>query len=252
MLSDLRYRLQRLVAFAPALLPSSCALCGASGRDTVCDGCHEQFFGKRTRRCRRCALPIEGNDRETAGNDALCGACLRDPPAFDATIVAVDYAPPVDQLVLALKFGGRLALAPLFARALRDAILDVPQQERSLPTRMTAVPLGERRLIERGFNQAHEIAKPLSRALGIPLARKLVIRRRDTQAQSLLHPDERHENIRGAFIMSDDAGHIDGEHVGVVDDVMTTGQTLGELAATLKCAGAARVTNIVFARTLPR
>lgn len=253
MLSDLRYRLQRLAANVPALLPSSCALCGATGGDAICDGCHAQFFGKRTHRCRQCALPIEGIAGELTEGDALCGACLHDPPPFDATVVATDYAPPIDQLVLALKFGGRLALAPLFARALRDAVLNAPQRAHGLPTRLSAVPLGERRLIERGFNQAHEIARPLARALGIPLSTRLVIRQRDTQAQSLLHPDERHENIRGAFAMAgSDLGHIEGEHVGIVDDVMTTGQTLAELAATLKRAGAARVTNIVFARTLPR
>ena len=87
-------------------------------------------------------------------------------PAFDATIVAAKYAAPIDQLVLALKFGNRLALAPLFARMLRDALLYAHPQEIALPTLLTAVPLGPRRLAERGFNQALEIAKPLSRAPG--------------------------------------------------------------------------------------
>jgi ComF family protein len=243
MLSDLRYRLQRLMAHTPALLPSSCALCGAHGHDAVCDGCHTQFFGVRRHRCSRCALPL-------MNSDTVCGACLQDPPAFDGTIVATDYAPPVDRLVLALKFNGRLALAPLFARMLRDAVLATHDQSGGLPTQLIAVPLGRRRLIDRGFNQALEIAKPLARSLGIPLSAKLVVRQRDTDAQSLLHPDERHENIRGAFAIPDAAaGKIEGEHIGIVDDVMTTGQTLGELAATLKRSGAARVSNIVFART---
>jgi ComF family protein len=243
MLSDLRYRLQRLLAHAPALLPSSCALCGADDHNAVCGGCRVQFFGARRHRCRRCALPLTDGGTE-------CGACLQNPPAFDHTIVATDYAPPVDRLVLALKFNGRLALAPLFARMLRDAVLATHDQSGGLPTQLTAVPLGRQRLIDRGFNQALEIAKPLSRTLGIPLSAKLVVRQRDTSAQSLLHPDERHENIRGAFAIPDAAiGKIEGEHVGIVDDVMTTGQTLGELAATLKRAGAARVTNVVFART---
>ncbi|MEN3292101.1 MAG: hypothetical protein V7642_1354, partial [Burkholderiales bacterium] len=181
----------------------------------------------------------------------ICGDCLKQPPAFDATIAAVDYAPPLDQLVLALKFGNRLALAPLFARMLRDAVLRSPGF--ALPMQLTAAPLGAQRLMERGFNQALEIAKPLSRALGVPLDAKLVVRMRDTQAQAMLHPDERRENIRNAFFVSAHAmDSVRGRHIGVVDDVITTGETLNELAATLKRFGAARVTNFVFARTLPR
>lgn len=177
-----------------------------------------------------------------------CGDCLARPPAFDATIVAADYAAPIDQLVLALKFGNRLALAPLFANMLRDALLHA--KEIALPTQLTAVPLGARRLHERGFNQALEIAKPLSRALGIKLDRRLTMRLRDTQAQAMLHPDERRTNIRHAFVVSNHAiAQVRGQHIGVVDDVITTGETLNELAATLKRFGAVRVTNFVFART---
>jgi ComF family protein len=185
----------------------------------------------------------------SAVSGSVCGECLKRPPAFDATFVAVDYVPPVDQLVLALKFGHRLALAPLFARILHDAL---PQaQQTALPTVLTAVPLGPQRLLERGFNQALEIAKPLSRALGVKLDRGLVMRMRDTQAQAMLHPDERQKNIRGAFVIPDRAtDRIRGQHIGLVDDVITTGETLNELAATLKRFGAARVTNFIFARTL--
>lgn len=183
----------------------------------------------------------------------LCGECLKQPPAFDATIVAADYAPPIDQLVLALKFGSRLALAPLFARMLRDALLQARMQDVGLPTLITAVPLGTQRLADRGFNQSLEIAKPLSRSLGIKLVPKLMTRQRDTRAQALLHPDERHKNIRNVFAVSSHAiGSIKGQHIGVVDDVITTGETLNELAATLRRFGASRVTNFVFARTLPK
>jgi ComF family protein len=228
----------------PALMPSSCALCGTSGRDALCEGCHTQFFQRQVQRCVQCAIPLPAGP-----SGAHCGACLKQPPAFDRTVVAADYAPPVDQLVLALKFGSRLALAPLFARMLRDALLHTPPD--SLPAVLTAVPLGAHRLSERGFNQALEIAKPLSHALGIELAPRLVSRARDTEAQSLLHPDERHRNIRHAFVVPGAAiDRVRGRHIGVVDDVMTTGETLNELAATLKRFGAVRVTNFVFARTL--
>jgi ComF family protein len=170
-------------------------------------------------------------------------------PAFDATIAAVDYAAPVDQLVLGLKFGSRLELAPMLARMVANAALKM--EASPMPTLLTAVPLGSRRLTERGFNQALEIAKPLSRALRVKLDARLVSRLRDTRAQALLHPDERQKNMRNAFLVEGDAiDRVRGQHIGVVDDVMTTGETLNELAATLKRFGAARVTNFVFARTL--
>ena len=181
-------------------------------------------------------------------HDQLCGQCLSQPPAFDATLVAADYAVPLDQLVLQLKFGGRLALAALFARCLRDAVLQQPGFV--LPALLCPVPLGPSRLAERGYNQALEIARPLARSLGVALHPRLAQRVYETQAQSRVTPDQRRDNIAGAFAITD-GGLVDGRHIGIVDDVMTSGQTLNELAATFKRYGAARVTNLVFARTPP-
>lgn len=212
---------------------------------TVCEGCRRQFFHLKRQRCRQCALPLP-----VSVSDTVCGECLRHPPAFDATVTAADYAAPADQLVLALKFGGRIPLATLMADILRDAALQ--RQGPPLPTQLIPVPLGSKRLVERGFNQALEIARPLSRKLGVALAPRLLSRERETRAQSLLHPNDRHHNIRGAFIVSAKTFDlVRGAHIGVVDDVMTTGETLNEIAATLKRFGASRVTNFVFARTLP-
>lgn len=222
-------------------MPSSCALCGCSGSSILCDGCRTQFFSHRQCRCKQCGVPL-------AGNAETCGACLAKAPPFDATIVATDYAPPVDRLVLALKFGARLELAPLFARMMHDAVLSADQA--TSPSLLIAVPLGPRRLVERGFNQALEIARPLARSLAMKLDGRLATRHRDTDAQALLPPGERHKNMRNAFAVTENAlPRIRDQHVAVVDDVMTTGETLDALASTLKRAGAARVTNIVFART---
>jgi ComF family protein len=246
MFSHLRHWSQHLLTRLPEAVPCACALCGATNGHAICDGCRAQFFGRSQHRCAQCAIPLP---EITAVTATRCGACLKQAPAFDATIVAADYAPPLDQLVLSLKFGSQLALAPLFSRMLRDAMLHAPAIE--LPTHLTAVPLGAQRLAERGFNQALEIGKHLSRALGIKLDPYMVTRLRDTHAQALLHPDERHKNIRHAFVVADTAiDRVRGKHIGVVDDVITTGETLNELAATLKRFGATRVTNFVFARTL--
>lgn len=225
-------------------IPTSCALCGSDHAEALCDSCNSRYFAAIHKRCARCAIPLSA--QATAGTD-VCGQCLQTPPAFDATIVASDYAAPVDQLVLALKFGNRLEIAPLLARMLRDA---TTRTGAALPALLTAVPLGPTRLIERGFNQSLEIARPFARSLGVPVDAQLLVRQRDTRAQALLHPDERHRNIRGAFLVAGKAiDRVRHCHVGVVDDVMTTGETLNEVAATLKRFGASRVTNFVFART---
>ncbi|CAL63034.1 Putative amidophosphoribosyltransferase [Herminiimonas arsenicoxydans] len=238
---------RHFIRHLPTALPSSCALCGFSSRQALCVDCEQRFFHQTPPRCLQCASPLP----HTGALAQRCGACLGDPPAFDATIVAGDYAAPVDHLVLALKFGNRLALAPLFASMLRDAILREPAF--AMPALLTAVPLGEKRLSERGFNQALEIAKPLAQAIAIPLAPQLLERTRDTLMQSMLHPAERHRNMRHAFVLPANADVlVRGRHVGVVDDVMTTGVTLNEIAATLKRHGAVRVTNLVFARTPPK
>ncbi len=225
----------------PAVLPSACALCGTVCDDNLCPPCAAQFFSQRLTRCAQCANLLP----HAAGEHGVCGACLKRSPAFDATLVAVDYGAPVDQLVLALKFGGQLALAPLLARLLHTAL----PSSAVLPELLVPVPLARERLSGRGFNQSLEIARHLARSMSIPVEPRLAIRVRETAAQSLLPVDERHKNVRRAFTL--DGKQIDrirGRHVGLVDDVMTTGETLGELAAVLKRFGAARVTNLVFAR----
>jgi ComF family protein len=269
------------------LLPSMCALCGGGCDDVVCDACRDAYAAARAVRCGKCANPIptfalhaaqepslprgrepdwalpvpqanlgprlRGDDvGESAGHvhtaTSICGACIASPPAFDATVAAVDYAIPLDQLVLQLKFGARLALAPWFARQIRDAVLARPGLP--LPDLLCPVPLGPARLVERGFNQALEIARPLAAALGVACHPALAERTLDTPAQSGVAPSVRAKNVRGAFAVTD-PDLVEGRHVGLVDDVMTSGHTLGELAATFKRFGAARVTNLVFARTPP-
>lgn len=243
MFARMRPLLNQLLSGLPRALPSSCVLCGADHRSALCDGCRLQFFSTAPTRCSCCGIPLP---HEAAR--VRCGDCLKQPPAFDATLVAADYAPPVDRLVLSLKFGNRLEVAPLLAQ-----MLDATTRGVAVPQLLTAVPLGPQRLVQRGFNQALEIARPLSRAIRVKLEPHLVARLKETQAQATLHPDERRQNIRNAFVVPATAmNQVRGRHVGVVDDVMTTGETLNELAATLKRFGAARVTNIVFARTPQR
>lgn len=229
-----------------AVLPAQCALCGMGCPEVLCPPCRAQYLGHRRGRCRQCANPLA--DTEVA---LLCGRCLRRRPAYDATVTAFDYAAPVDQLLLQLKFGARLALAPLFAQLLCEAVRQQPDWER--PQLLCPVPLGPARLAERGFNQALEIARPLARLLQIPLQPRLAQRLRDTRAQSSVAPQERQANLAQAFaIAPEHAPLLPGCHVGIVDDVMSSGHTVNALAAACKSAGAARVSILVAARTPPR
>lgn len=236
-------RLPGWFSAARALFPQTCLLCGLEQTDTLCRDCERQFFGHQTARCSCCALPLT--------NPAThCGQCLAQVPAFSRTVVACDYAAPLDQLVLALKFGHQLGIAPVLARQIALAMATLPAHE--MPQLLLPVPLSQERLAQRGFNQAVEIGRPLAKLLGLPFNAQLLRRTRDTAAQSLLHPRQRQDNIRAAFALNEhELATIAGCHIGVIDDVITTGATLQEIAACLTRHGAQRVSNLVFARTLP-
>jgi ComF family protein len=141
--------------------------------------------------------------------------------------------------VQAYKYGRDLALAPLFARALARHV------DRDADA-LVAMPLSATRLRERGFNQAHEIARHLGRAIDVPVLANACRKVADTPPQAGLTLAQRVRNVRRAFVCDAD---FTGQHVAIVDDVMTTGATLNELARVLKRAGAARVSGWVVART---
>jgi ComF family protein len=216
-----------------SLLAQDCFLCqAASGSQLLCETCARKL-PLNASSCPRCALAGPGN--------VECGACIADPPHYDASYAAFAYTYPVDALIQALKYGGQLALARLFAQALHQRIGGAASVDLIVP-----LPLHPQRLSERGFNQAAEIAKVLSRLCGIAMNARLARRVRNTTAQTELPWRERATNMRRAFACDED---LAGLNIAVVDDVMTTGTTLDEFARTLKHSGAARVENWVVART---
>jgi ComF family protein len=217
-----------------SLFAQECVLCaGPSGALAFCPGC-ERDLPWLAAACPRCAGPSPAGEH--------CGECLRAPPSFDATVAAWRYEFPVDRLVHALKYGGRLALAETLAAAL------VPGLTGRYADVVVPMPLSPARLRERGFNQAMEIARHLARRTGLRIRPHLAARQRDTTPQTGLPHGARAANVRGAFACG---GLVAGLSVALVDDVMTTGASLEELARTLKAAGAARVENWVVARTWP-
>ena len=230
---SLRPLLQIGTRIRRVLLAQDCVLCQAAcGDGLLCAAC-ERDLPAAASSCPRCAL--------SASNNAECGACLAHPPHYDASIAAYVYTYPLDRLVHALKYSGQLALAALFARALHRRIGDAAGVDLIAP-----LPLHPERLAQRGFNQAAEIAKILSRLTGIAAELELGRRVRNTAAQTDLPLRERAANVRGAFACP---RKLSGLRIAVVDDVMTTGATLDEFARALKQSGAARVENWIVART---
>lgn len=225
----------RLIGLLRTTLPQGCALCAANtGSALVCAACAASI-PRLPQACPCCALP--------STHGSVCGQCLADPPAFDRSQAAFVYAFPLDRLVQSFKYRGTLAYAGWFAQAMLERRTAPPAADVLIP-----VPLARGRQRERGFNQALEIARPLARWTGIPLAIGAATRVRDTPPQASLPWSERAKNIRGAFGCSD---AFAGKRVLVVDDVMTTGASLEEFAKTLKRAGALSVENWLVARTLP-
>ena len=215
-----------------AFFGGACFVCRGGARAILCEACRAELPLLARELCPRCALESPGG--------ALCGRCLAEPPAYDATIAALAYDFPADALVQALKFRGELALAPLLGGLVRERL---PAGERV--DWVVPVPLSAARLRSRGYNQALEIARHVAPA---KLDIGVCVRERDCAPQMQLPWAERQRNVRGAF---DCRRALPGASIAVVDDVMTTGATLNEIARTLKRAGAARVVNWVVARTLP-
>ncbi len=216
----------------------TCVLCGATAvARGLCDGCWAELPWLQGPRCTRCAHPLP--------SPGLCGRCIAEPPHYDAVVAACRYAYPTGELIQACKYGGRLVVATPLAAMLEVMLEAVPDP--SPPDLLLPMPLSAERLRTRGFNQALELARRLARTLGTTLDARLCVKTRETPPQSRLPWKERRNNVRGVFTVQ---ANLEGCHVAVVDDVLTTGATLSELARNLKRAGAASVTGWVVARTV--
>jgi ComF family protein len=213
------------------LFGGSCYLCRGAAADLLCAACDADLPRLAGPRCPRCALDSPRGE--------LCGRCLSEAPHYDATVAVLAYEFPADALVHALKFRGELALAAFLGKEIAHRVSAVEIDS------VVPVPLSAARLRTRGYNHAAEVARHL---LPGKLDLALCERSRDTPPQMDLPFAERRRNVRGAFRCT---RALTGASVAVVDDVMTTGATLNELARTLKDAGAARVVNWVVARTFP-
>lgn len=215
------------------LILNQCLIChnNSSQYPSLCSGCitllsHTEFT------CDKCGIKLQANQ-------PTCGACLIKPPHFSHTSYICEYQPPIDKWVMALKFGQKI----LFSKLIAELMLPFINKEQSRFVLMP-VPLHKARLRKRGYNQAYEIAKELALLSGRKLVTSL-LRHKNTEMQAQLKFKQRAKNVENAFTIKQDLSH---QHIILIDDVMTSGNTLNECAKVLKKAGAQEVKVLVFAR----
>lgn len=219
-----------------------CLLCDepAEAEMPICVACETElpWLGNH---CQSCALPL-------AADGLTCGECLLEPPAFEQVAVPWVYAFPVDSLITRFKHNAKWPFGHLLADVLGQYLQHRFEEDLPRPDVLLPVPLANKRLRRRGFNQASMLARWLSVSLDLPCEEQVLRRTMDTEAQQDLDAKARKRNLRNAFALAPEA-QVRGRHFALVDDVLTTGATAQALARLLMNAGAARVDVYCLART---
>lgn len=216
------------------LLPSRCPACGGAADSGFCTRCRADL-AQVERPCAYCGLPLP------------VGQCPRQAAtwALEAVVAPLEYAEPLDDYIQALKFAGRRHLGRALGELLDEAVRET-SASRDVDA-VVPVPLHRRRFLDRGYNQAVEIARPVARALRIDVYIAGIRRQRATSAQAQLPANKRHANLRRAFCVSRD---LTGLNIAIIDDVITTGATVNALARELTLAGASSVQAWAVARSI--
>jgi ComF family protein len=211
------------------VLPEHCSLCRRPGDAPVCGACRAELPWNRVA-CPLCALP------QHTAPAYVCADCAEQAPPFDASWSAFRYATPIDKAVLHLKYHAGFRSAHWLGREMAQALA---RRSEPLPELLLPVPLHPRRLRRRGYNQALELARTIGKQLRLEVDARSVRRLRATPDQIGQSAAQRRRNMKNAFAV--DAARIGDRHVALIDDVMTTGSTVAELARVCRKAGAARI-----------
>lgn len=206
--------------------PNYCVVCRdlTQRNSAICQAC-EQDLPWNHQACFRC-----GNTLDPLENNlSLCGECLIQPPKFYRTIAPLLYEQPIVKFITQLKFHHQLLYAKLLGQLLAERIKRV-YTNTELPECIVPMPLHKKRIKQRGFNQAIEIAKPIAKALHLTINHQLCRRKKNTQAQSSLTGESRKLNIHNAFEITN---NLNVKHIAVLDDVITTGNTIRALSETI-------------------
>ncbi len=221
------------------IFSSYCALCGdlcASSKEVICRPCHSDL-PLLNNPCLICSLPLPST---IIGR--TCGKCLKNRPFYQASIIPLEYTFPNTIFIKQLKYKQKLVYSDLLAKSLQKVI---QQKKRPLPDCIIPVPLHPLRLIKRGYNQSELIAKSLAKNLDISIDLKSCRRIKNTAQQTGFSEKERMYNVSNAFSISS----IPYKHVAILDDVVTTGSTVNELARVLSLAGVKTIEVWACART---
>ncbi|WP_374655407.1 ComF family protein [Dongia sp.] len=242
----LRRNWQRML---DAVLPPRCLKCGqvvaaeAGAHGALCPGCWQQLSFLGPPCCACCGQPFEFD----LGPDALCGACIEAPPAFDRARAVLRYDEASRDLILAFKHADRTSLSPTFGAWLNR----VGQEILADSDIVVPVPLHWSRLFSRRYNQAALLANALGALSGKPVLPDLLVRRRATRKQGHLGRLARQRNVAGAFALHPGkAAGLAGRRVLLVDDVVTTGATITNCARILRKGGAETVNVLALARVV--
>jgi ComF family protein len=224
------------------LLPAECLICHGllSPRDAariVCPLCRQRWRAVRPPWCERCGQPEP--------HFGPCRLCAEWPAPLTSVRSAVWLDAGARQAVHSLKYGGMPRVADDLAAAMGRV-----RPETDGPSALVPIPLAQKRLRERGYNQSEKLARALARQWRIPVLLDVLIRTRETPTQTALTPGTRLANVRAAFAVANVQCSMINDHwtLIIVDDVFTTGATLAEAARALEQAGASRVMGVTFAR----
>ena len=219
------------------LISKQCLLCLSPTHNMhlLCTDCGTDL-PTNSAHCLVCSIPL-------SEKMLICGKCQKNPPHYTTSLIPHLYASPLKETISHLKFHGNLTYAPLLAQTF---ISSLKHRKNNLPECIIPVPLHQQRLHERGFNQALELARIISKQLHIPLDYSLCQRNKATPFQSGLSAKQRKQNLKNAFSIEKIHGY---KHVAIFDDVVTTGTTVNELAKELKHSGVETIEVWAIART---
>lgn len=234
---------------ADLIFPYRCAICGrvsdTEDRFSGFNRLYHKLYGTAPdlHICGRCLSSFNWHDEDARWFLCLSNPVENDPYPGLALFMPFEYRGIVEQAVPRIKFGKKIELARLFGCILGSFV----ELEKIKADLVVPIPLSQKRLEERGFNQAAEIAYPIAKINNLPYAGDLLVRTRDTNRQAEIRDiSKRANNVVGAFAVSD-SWDVTGLTVILVDDVATTGSTLHEAATALKKAGADKVLCVAFA-----
>ena len=230
--------------FLSILYPSICLHCGDQGEADfeLCARCKHTLPWIRYA-CLQCGLPL------TTHNASSCGACSNRTLYFEKTITPFLYDDFIKEAIHQFKFNSKLHYGKLLANLFTEYI---QQRKIQLPDVLVPVPLYKKRIRERGFNQALEIARIVNKSMGVDIRYRDIKRIRDTKTQMELPAKQRQSNVKNAFEIINSKYSFKNMRVAVLDDVMTTGNTVNEVAKCLKTAGAKQIDAWCIARVIIR